>query len=158
MSLSDLIRGKPRGGLATVTPAISATAATVVCGPVAGIAKVAVANPKAAFAASDDANCRGRVDPECGAAFLPWGPYLSEADVRRLRLELVAMIETLAGVECWPRERRDDVLTRALRGPLADLMPNLAYFRARLVEAQAEVHARELALCRAWRMEGFDGR
>ncbi|MGF6954732.1 hypothetical protein [Paraburkholderia youngii] len=93
-----------------------------------------------------------------GGLFLPWGPYLEADDVRELRTELVGLIDTLAGIEHWPRNLRDEIMTRAVRGPLSDLLPNVHHFRERLAEAKADAHARELAARRAWRMEGFDDR
>jgi hypothetical protein len=69
-------------------------------------------------------------DPD-GGLYLPWGAYLSPDDVNRMRIELVKLIETVADAEEWEDRFRDDVLTRAIRGPLADLLPNLAHFRAR---------------------------
>lgn len=83
--------------------------------------------------------------------FWPWAPYLTTADVERFRTELVATIEKLADMEQWQDEHRDDVLARAIRGPLADLLPNLHHFNGRLTEARAAVAARETASRRAWR-------
>ncbi|MET3229975.1 UNVERIFIED_ORG: hypothetical protein ABIC54_002160 [Burkholderia sp. 1263] len=85
--------------------------------------------------------------------FWPWVPYLTTADVERFRTELVAMIEKLADVEQWPAEHRDDVLARAIRGPLADLLPNLHYFNQRFTEATAEAAARRTVEKRAWRYD-----
>jgi hypothetical protein len=82
---------------------------------------------------------------------LPWGPYLEAHDVRELRGELVVMIEALAGIEGWERATLDAVLTRAVRGPLSDLLPNVHHFRERLSEAQAQVLAREAVERRTWR-------
>ncbi|MGT2471545.1 TubC N-terminal docking domain-related protein [Paraburkholderia terrae] len=85
--------------------------------------------------------------------FWPWAPYLNADDVRRFRTELVGAIETLAEMERWPDEHRDDVLTRAIRGPLADLLPNLHHFSFRLSEAKAEAAARAKAQARTWRFD-----
>jgi hypothetical protein len=85
--------------------------------------------------------------------FWPWAPYLTAADVERFRTELVGMIERLADMEQWPDEHRDDVLTRAIRGPLADLLPNLHHFNQRLTEATAEAAAREAVDKRTWRYD-----
>nr|WP_158447129.1 hypothetical protein [Paraburkholderia sp. BL8N3] len=49
-------------------------------------------------------------------------------------------------------------MSRALRGPVYDLLPNLAHFRERVAEIDAECEARHLLRRRAWRMEGFDDR
>ena len=85
--------------------------------------------------------------------WLPWGPRFSADDVRRMRTDLVGIIETLADMERWPAEHRDDVLARAVRGPLADLLPNLAHFRERLATAQAQAAARAATSRRAWRFD-----
>ncbi|MBB5501557.1 hypothetical protein [Paraburkholderia sp. MM5384-R2] len=90
--------------------------------------------------------------------FLPWGPYLSADDVRRMRAELVGMIEELSSLEGWPQLYRDEVLTAAVRGPLAALLPDLHYFTGRLAEARAEAAARDAVKRRTWRMGGFDAR
>ncbi|MBB5420799.1 TubC N-terminal docking domain-related protein [Paraburkholderia atlantica] len=87
------------------------------------------------------------------AEFWPWAPYLTAADVERFRAELVAMVERLADLEQWPDEHRDDVLARAIRGPLADLLPNLHHFNDRLTEATAEAAARDAVDKRTWRYD-----
>jgi hypothetical protein len=103
-------------------------------------------------------DCAGAlIDPD-GGAYLPWGPYLSPADVQRMRGELFDMIDELCRREGWSNERRHDTMTRAMRGPLADLMPNLAYFNGQLTVARAEAAARAAMTARTWRMEGFDKR
>jgi hypothetical protein len=78
-------------------------------------------------AANEAADCAGALTPD-GGAYLPWGPYLSPADVRRMRGELFDMIDERCRFEGWSSELRHDTMTRAMRGPLSDLMPNLAYF------------------------------
>lgn len=85
--------------------------------------------------------------------FWPWAPYLTTADVERFRTELVGLIEKLADMEQWPDEHRDDVLTRAIRGPLADLLPNIHHFIQRLTEANAEAAARDAVEKRTWRFD-----
>lgn len=90
--------------------------------------------------------------------FLPWSPYIDPRKVRELRAELIEMIETLATLESWPHECRDDVLTRAIRGPLADLLPNISYFERRVIDAQCRVAAAELRDSRTWHGEGFEKR
>ena len=82
--------------------------------------------------------------------FWPWAPYLCSDDVARFRAELVGMIERLADVEHWPDEARDDVLSRAIRGPLGDLLPNIAHFRERLDGALAATKARDAVAARSW--------
>jgi len=93
----------------------------------------------------------GALRSRSGGLYLPWGPYLSPDDVRRLRADLAGMLEELASLEHWPRELLDDVFTRAMRGPLADLLPNLHYFRERLQAMRARSAARDEAARCAWR-------
>ena len=93
-----------------------------------------------------------------GGAFLPWGPYVSASDVRRMRAELAGMIEDLAALEGWAREHLDDVIGRAMRGPLSDLLPNIAHFRERVPAAWAEHDASETKRARSWRLDGFENR
>ncbi len=83
--------------------------------------------------------------------FWPWAPYLRAADVHRMRTELVVIIERLADMEHWSTEHRDDVLARATRGPLADLLPNVAHFNERLMEANATAADREAVKQNSWR-------
>ncbi|MGF6663833.1 hypothetical protein QF000_005501 [Paraburkholderia atlantica] len=85
--------------------------------------------------------------------FWPWAPYIGAADVQRMRTELVGMIERLSDMEGWPPEHRDDVLARAVRGPLADLLPNLHHFNQRLTEANAAAAACEAVEKRIWRFD-----
>jgi hypothetical protein len=101
--------------------------------------------PEIRDAADDPASippdCVGALrDPE-GGLYLPWGPYLLPGDVRRMRAELVELIEALAALERWPLSTFDDVISRAMRGPLVDLLPNLAHFRECLEVARAEAAA-----------------
>ncbi|MGI0505473.1 hypothetical protein ABY44_20640 [Burkholderia sp. ZZQ-2] len=88
------------------------------------------------------ADCDGALRDPDGGLYLPWGPCLSAGDVHRMRAELIAMVEALSELECWASAHREDVLTRVIRGPLADLLPNIAYFRERLEAAHAEAAAR----------------
>ncbi|KVH77576.1 hypothetical protein WJ41_05070 [Burkholderia ubonensis] len=76
--------------------------------------------------------------------FLPWGPRLSPDDVQRILFELAELIDNVADSEGWSFDHRADVMRRAKRGPLADLLPNLAYFRERMGEIFAERDARRL--------------
>lgn len=109
-------------------------------------------------AANDAADCSGALHSGDGGLYLPWGPYLSPDDVRRTRGELVAMIEDLAVLEHWQQSDLDDVLARAMRGPLADLLPNLAHFNERLTAARTVDVARAALHRRTWHGEGFDDR
>ncbi len=92
------------------------------------------------------------IDPGSGAPYLPWGPYLGTGGIQRFRAKHVDIIERLADMEGWPQEHRDDVLARAIRGPLADLLPNLHHFNERLAEAKAQEAAREKIRARSWRL------
>ncbi|MGF6634285.1 hypothetical protein OKW38_002969 [Paraburkholderia sp. MM5496-R1] len=96
------------------------------------------------------ARVRAPVDPD-GGAHLPWGPHLSPDDMFGMRAELAELIEDMADAEDWPASYRDEVLARAMRGPLHDLLPNLHYFRERVAEFSAECEARALLRRRAWR-------
>ena len=156
MSLADLIYPKRNRGVATATPA------TVKGGngpSVATVATVAVAKSRNLEAANDPTtaptipdDCIGALQSADGGLYLPWGPCLSADDVRRMRGELVALIEELADLEQWDSGRRDDVLTRAIRGPLSDLQPNMHHFHERLTEARAEKEARALSESRSFRV------
>jgi hypothetical protein len=57
---------------------------------------------------------------------------MSADDVRRLRAELCNVIKALSTLDGWRLETLDEVLARAIRGPLSDLLPNPHYFRVRL--------------------------
>jgi hypothetical protein len=96
-------------------------------------------------------NSEGTLHDESAPHSLPWGPRMSSCDVRRLLDELHAMIEELARVEGWPSERLADIMTRAIRGPLTDLLPNVAHFGTRLREQRAHTAARELLAKLTWR-------
>lgn len=98
-------------------------------------------------------DCIGALQSSDGGLYLPWGPYLDPESVDRMRGELIGLIETLADMEQWDTGRRDDVLTRAIRGPLADLLPNMAHFNERLTEARAEAQARAELDRRTWRYD-----
>jgi len=58
-------------------------------------------------------------------AYLPWAPHTSADDARRLRAELCNVIEALSTLEGLWLETLDEVLARAMRRPLSDLLPNL---------------------------------
>lgn len=103
-------------------------------------------------------DCVGALHDLDGGLFLPWGPHLSPDDVRKVRAELITIIEALSALECWASAYRDDVLTRAIRGPLADLLPNISYFRERLEAARAATSARAALEMRSWRFEDLANR
>ncbi|MBK3821939.1 hypothetical protein [Paraburkholderia aspalathi] len=104
------------------------------------------------------ADCVGSLISLSGGAYLPWGPYLSADEVLCMRAELLTMIERLAALEGWAREHLDDVMTRAMRGPLSDLLPNLSHFRDRISALIAEQAACDALLRRSWRGDGLDDR
>ncbi|WP_341312603.1 hypothetical protein WN982_14160 [Paraburkholderia sp. IMGN_8] len=127
-----------------------------------GTSAPAAGNPPAREATHDPQaepdDCAGAlIDPD-GGPYLPWGPYLAADNVRRLRAELFAMIDELAQAEGWTPERYSDTMGRARNGPVADLLDNIEYFNAKLIERCAEDEARALLAARSWRLEGFDDR
>lgn len=93
----------------------------------------------------------GALRSRSGGLYLPWGPRLSPEDVRRLRADLAGMLEELAALEGWSRELLDDVMARAMRAPLTDLLPNRHYFRERLSAMRAQSAARDEAARHTWR-------
>ncbi len=109
--------------------------------------------------AHDPDDCAGAlIDPDSGGLYLPWARYMSSDDVRRMRTELVGLIDALAEAEGWPHKTLDDVMARAMRGPLADLVPNLEHFRVRLDAVRTEVDERVRRRATAWCYEGPDAR
>ena len=158
MSLEDLIYRNRKRPVANANPANTAKGGA----NISKISNISVSKVSRAETANDPASipadCVGALRDPDGGAYLPWGPYLSPDDVRRMRGDLVAMIEQLSTIEGWGRDHLDDVLTRAIRGPLADLLPNLHHFRERLKSARtaAEQEARRRA--QAWRCEALDAR
>ncbi|GJH04489.1 hypothetical protein [Paraburkholderia terrae] len=100
------------------------------------------------------ADCVGVLHDPDGGLFLPWGPYLSPDELKQMRAELVRMIDCLARLEGWARELRDDVMGRAMRAPLSDLLPNMHHFRNRT----AASHAAAIACARNRRCERLDER
>ncbi|MFC0399241.1 hypothetical protein [Paraburkholderia rhizosphaerae] len=103
------------------------------------------------FVSAPGSRAQKNASPDAPGEFWPWAPYLAAADVQRMRTELVGIIERLADMEHWPAKHRDDVLARAIRGPLADLLPNVAHFNERLMEANAAAAAREAVKQNSWR-------
>jgi len=106
-------------------------------------------------AANDAADCTGALVSRSGGLYLPWGPRLSPEDVRQLRAELFELIEDMADAEDWPESYRHEVLARAVRGPLSDLLPNLHYFRKRVAEFYAECEARRISRSKRWRANDY---
>ncbi|CAE6700462.1 hypothetical protein R69927_03270 [Paraburkholderia domus] len=151
----------PARGVATIKPELAARKPEVMAYLLEqrqDVKTPAAGNPPAGEAANDppaapDGFAGALVDPD-GGAYLPWGPYLSPADVQRMRGVLFDMIDELCRFEGWSDERRHDTMTRALRGPLSDLWPNIEYFGGKVRECRAEAEARALLAARSWRYEG----
>jgi hypothetical protein len=153
----------PARGVATIKPELVARKPEVMAYLLERHGSVGAAgNPSAGQAANDPqaepGDCAGAlIDPD-GGAYLPWGPYLAADNVRRLRAELFGMIDELAQAEAWTPERYADTMGRAANGPLADLLPNVEYFNAKLIERRAEAEAGALLAARSWCLEGLDDR
>ncbi|RFU46784.1 hypothetical protein [Paraburkholderia sp. DHOC27] len=107
---------------------------------------------------NDVTDCVGALIDADGGKYLPWGPYLSPAEVQRMRGELFDKIDELCRCECWSVERRCDTTTRIMRGPLADLLPKISHFSERLATLRAETAVRAAKQARTWSMDGFDDR
>ncbi|WP_322021825.1 MULTISPECIES: hypothetical protein [unclassified Burkholderia] len=76
-----------------------------------------------------------------------WAPpdkCLSPEDIHRTLFELAELIDNVADHEGWPLDRRIDAVSCAKRGPLTDLLPSLAHYRARMAEIFAERDAQRL--------------
>lgn len=110
-----------------------------------------LAHPSGSNVSAPGVRSQKKASSDAPGEFWPWAPYLLAADVQRMQTELVSMIEQLADMEGWPPEHRDDVLARAVRGPLADLLPNMHHFTQRLTEATAAAAARAAVEKRTWR-------
>lgn len=104
-------------------------------------------------AASLPADCAGALHDPGGGWYLPWGPYLTAADVRRMRADLAGTIDALAALEGWPRGYHDAIMSRALNAPLSALAPDLAYFRERLDDAREDAAMRAAMAARTWRYD-----
>ncbi|WP_155687518.1 hypothetical protein [Burkholderia cepacia] len=147
MSLADLIYKKRRGGIANANRANPANGEDRSGREVSNVSDISVSKVRQG---ADSAINRAEIPPDCvgalrdpdGGLYLPWGPCFSVDDVRRMRTELIGMVEELSALECWASSYRENVLTRVIRGPLADLLPNIAYFRERVEAARAEAAAR----------------
>lgn len=77
-------------------------------------------------------DCVGALQAPGGGLYLPWGAVLTSAEVFALQTALIRMIEKLAALEGWKGSDLNDILERAWRGPLSDLLPNTHYFEERL--------------------------
>lgn len=94
-----------------------------------------------------------------GGAFMPWCAPVAPGQVREWMAELVELIEEIANAENWLPAHLDNVLARAVNGPLSDLLPNLHHFRATVAEIDAECEARHLVHLHTWRAgKDFDNR
>jgi hypothetical protein len=92
------------------------------------------------------------VEPGHRSLFWPWRESMTALDARYMRVNLVGMIEELAGSECWPRSMLDEVLSTAVRAPLSALLPDLHHFNERLSAARAEGAARTALDLLQWRL------
>ncbi|NML99638.1 hypothetical protein HHL24_17060 [Paraburkholderia sp. RP-4-7] len=82
------------------------------------------------------------VEPRYRGLFWPWRESMTVLDARYMRVDLIGMIEELAGLECWPSSLLDEVLATAVRAPLSALLPDLYHFNERLSAARAEAATR----------------
>lgn len=140
----DMVKMKgPAGAVAAIKPEVAAHKPEL----------VAYLRDAATDARPPPDDCVGALHDPDGGLYLPWGPSFTADNVRVMRAELVWIIEHLAELEAWPDEHREDVLSRAIRGPLSDLLPNIAYFKQRLTEVTAEAAARDAADKRNWRYD-----
>jgi hypothetical protein len=143
----------PGRAVATIKPEIAANKPAILA-YLQGCANAPASTDCAPPAGAVTDDCAGAlIDPD-GGPYLPWGPYLEAANVRRLRGELFAMIDALARAEGWTPERYADTMGRAANGPLSDLLGNVEYFNTKLIERRAEVEARALLAARSWRYGG----
>ncbi|SAL16964.1 hypothetical protein AWB71_00682 [Caballeronia peredens] len=77
------------------------------------------------------------IDPESGAPYLPWGPYLNADTLKQWQRDLFEVVEELARLEGWRDDHYDIVIEAIERQPISTLRPDLHYFRARLDKARA---------------------
>lgn len=92
------------------------------------------------------------IDADSSAPFLPWG-YATPASLRLMRDELDATIRTLADLEGWPRDLRDEIVRLAMTGPPYDVAADLAYFRDRLAVVRDEIAVCAAMAARSWRFD-----
>jgi hypothetical protein len=85
--------------------------------------------------------------------FWPWCPDISAEDLPGLYAELAGLIRALSALEHWPREDFSAIMTRAMRQPVAALLPDLHYFRQRLAGANDEIAARADVAAWCWRYD-----
>ncbi|NYH23957.1 hypothetical protein [Paraburkholderia bryophila] len=90
---------------------------------------------------------------ESNGLYLPWGPYMSADDVRRLRAVLADVIAELSRLEGWAHVDLDDITSRATRAPLSALLPDVRYFGERLAAARDEAAARAALAARTWKYD-----
>ncbi|MCY0388237.1 hypothetical protein OVY01_13515 [Robbsia sp. Bb-Pol-6] len=116
-----------------VSTANARTPATTGCGSVSPAPEA----PTSGYSTNGGTSLAGfPLDPDSGAPFSPWIAPMTADEFDCRRTELVGMIEDLAEIEGWPRDYLDDVLSRAIRGPVGDLRPNWHYFTKRLKEVR----------------------
>jgi hypothetical protein len=166
MSLGDLIRKNHSGGVATAIPAIRATVQSETDSTVAKIAKLAVANSKDEFSsgASGSTNSRNSssklaksknnrspipadcigaaVDPESGALFLPWGPFVSVETLRQWQNDIIEIVDELSKLEFWASDTYNGMIITVKNQSIATLRSDLPHFQRRLEEARIEASKR----------------
>lgn len=170
MSLTDIIHKKRYGELATAIPAIPAIGRVPPLHSVAKIAKLVVANPETSIldASSNSKNsgnsssklsgaktehlevpsdCRGAgVDPESGAPYLPWGPYLTTDQLKAMQQAVKEVITELSRIEGWSDVHYETIAVEVGRQPICTLLPDLDYFRARVAAARVIRNALRFSL------------
>lgn len=88
------------------------------------------------------ADCAGALRHPDGGLYLPWGPYVDQAQLKATQRELFDVVDELAKLEHWPDDYFDHVTHCIERQPISTLRPDLTYFQSRLMAARAEQSAR----------------
>ncbi|RAS35861.1 hypothetical protein [Paraburkholderia bryophila] len=109
-------------------------------------------------AASNDltpvpADCAGALRHLDGGLYLPWGPYVDQAQLRAMQRELFEVVDELAKLEGWKKDNYDHTMMCIERQPASTLRPDLAYFQSRLAAARADQAARDALAKRSWKFE-----
>ena len=98
------------------------------------------------------------IDPESGAPYWLWGPYIDCETLKSWQLDLFEVVDELAKLESWSENDYDHVVVCIERQPRSTLRADLAYFIRRLLAARAEAAARAALDRRTLRLGGFDDR
>ncbi|MFM0736543.1 hypothetical protein PQQ51_04740 [Paraburkholderia xenovorans] len=99
------------------------------------------------------ADCAGALRHPDGGLFLPWGPYVDQAQLKATQRELFDVVDELAKLERWPDEYFDRVVYCIERQPISTLRPDLAHFRERLAAARVDEQSRHTAARRSWKYD-----